>query len=82
MLPAVEERGFRAVEVPEGGGAFGQLDFGEAGGAAFEDAGVGFDVFRAADDASQIGGLGCGAAVKVEGRIADVGVNWIRPQGR
>lgn len=64
-----------------GGGAFGQLDFGEAGGAAIEDAGVGFDVFRAADDASQIGGLGCGAAVKVEGRIADGGGNWIRAQG-
>lgn len=69
VLPAVEERGFGAVEVLEegGGGTLGQFEFGEAGGVAVEDAGVGFEVFGAADDAREVRRGGRGVAVAIEG---------------
>ena len=61
-LPAIDERGAGAVELFEEGGrgAFRDLEFGEAGGVAVEEAGVGFEELGAADDAREIGGGGIG----------------------
>lgn len=58
MVEVLEERGV---------GAFGEFEFGESGGVAIEDAGVGFKMFGAADDATEVGGRRCDVVLAVEG---------------
>ncbi len=67
LLLAGPALGFLLYQEASGVGAFGQLEFGEAGGVAIEDAGVGFEMLGATYDAAEVGRWRCGVALAVEG---------------